>query len=66
MDFLSPLLEKNKFIFINNKLKHIDSYHIITMEKPTKIKKVLLIANIANVQKFISPSSKKCCIKINL
>ena len=29
------------------------------MEKPTKIRKVLLIANIANVQKFISPSSKK-------
>ena len=33
---------------------------MITMEKPTNIRKVLLIANIANVQKFISPSSKKC------
>jgi len=31
------------------------------MENPTKIKKVLLIANIANVQKFISPSSGKYC-----
>ena len=37
---------------------------MITMEKPTNIRKVLLIANIANVQKFISPSSKKCCINL--
>ena len=45
-------IRSNKQIF--------SSYHMITMEKPTNIRKVLLIANIANVQKFISPSSKKC------
>ena len=35
------------------------TYHIITMENPTNTRNVVLIPNIANVQKLMSPSSKR-------
>ena len=35
-----------------------DSYHMITIENPTNTRNVVLIPNIANVQKLMSPSPK--------
>ena len=39
-------------------IKMHETYHIIIIENPTKMRKVQLIPTIANVQKLMSPSSE--------